>query len=130
MNRPRPCFDVINMCFKNMSCKRMMEDMERECAPVTRWNQKCMKKPVCSDRCRNAVTNFFNHKIGHQWRDCDCRMPRRDNFVPMMLRNEEFENKCRLSHTNMRTFCFYDSSCRGSYMFTWISINCHINFKF
>ena len=92
-----------------------MENMERECAPVTTWNQY-MRKPVCSGRCQSAMANFFNHKIGRQWRGCDCRMPRRDEFVPMMSRNEEFENRCRRSQNNIRTFCHYDSSCRGKFI--------------
>lgn len=112
MNRTRPCFDVMSMCLKNRSCKMMMEHMERECMPVTTWNQ-CMRRPVCSGRCQNAVTNLFKHNIGRLMKDCDCRMPRRDGFVPMFARNEDFEMKCRRNQNNMRTFCFYGSSCRG-----------------
>ena len=108
------CFDVMNMCLKDRSCRMLMEGMERECEAVTTWD-RCMRRPVCSDKCRSAIANFFNHKIGRHWRECDCRTPRRINFVSLS-RDENFEKNCRRSHSNMRTFCFYDIPCRGNFI--------------
>ena len=115
MDRPQHmCFNVMNVCLKDKSCKKLMGYMERDCEAVTKWNQ-CMRKPVCSEKCRSAVANFFNHKIGRQWREGDCRMPRGDSSFASLSRNENFERNCRRSQNNMRTFCFYDTTCRGKY---------------
>ena len=110
------CFDVMNMCLKDRSCKMLMEGMERECEAVTTWDHQCTRKPVCSDKCRSAVANLFNHKIGLHWKKCNCRTPRRINFGSLS-RDEHFERNCRRSKSNMRTFCFYEiPQCRGNFI--------------
>ena len=109
---PIKCFDVLKMCSSDKNCKKMMDDMEKKCAPVTSWNKDKGEEPRCSEDCNKAVATLNAHKIGQLWTQCDCRMPKRDNYYSLS-RDDGFEKKCITGQNNLRSFCFYNNHCKG-----------------
>lgn len=109
------CLDAINLCLKDQTCEKLMENMEKECQNVHSWNEFSDKEPVCSEKCQRAIINLSLHSIGSKWTDCDCHKSKPAAFFTL-LRDDDFEKKCSQSKHNQRTFCFHKVSCKGIYI--------------
>ena len=107
------CWEVLNLCMKEKSCKQLMDDMERKCENVHTWNEYSEISPTCSEDCLIAALQLVKNPTGKMWIECDCRVPQTQVAFSSLSKNNAFEEQCFQYKHNYRTFCSHKYSCKG-----------------
>lgn len=89
------CYDVLDQCQQNDSCRNLLNTINRKCSDVLYSN--ITRFTTCPDHCKQSLYKLYKHPIGYKLKCCDCGMVEHHQDVSVI--------QCFTQHSNVMNYC-------------------------